>query len=159
MEHTKHTLNELLVGLFNYILYIEEKNLKNNHINLSMTEVHMLESISKASNNTMSHIARRSMITQGTLTTNVNRLEKKGLVERRPDEKDRRITRLYITDKAKEVLAIHDQFHEAMIDKVVEDLKLNDNEILMKSLENLMDYFYTEYAIQEGEQPVYKSES
>ena len=28
MERAKHTLNELLVGLFNYILYIEEKNLK-----------------------------------------------------------------------------------------------------------------------------------
>ena len=34
MNQTRHTLNELLVWLFNYILYIEEKNLKASGVHL-----------------------------------------------------------------------------------------------------------------------------
>ncbi|MDO4466628.1 MAG: MarR family winged helix-turn-helix transcriptional regulator [Bacillota bacterium] len=145
MDYTKHTLNELLVGLFNYILYIEEKNLKNNGVKLSMNEVHLLESIQKASDNTMSHIAKRSMITQGTLTTNIKGLVKKGYVERYKDENDGRIVRLRTTELAKDVLYVHDQFHALMIDKVVADLKLEENKILLGSLEKIMDYFSKEY--------------
>lgn len=146
MEATKHTLNELLVGLFNYILFIEERNLKKQHVPLSISEVHLLESIDKASDNTMSHIARRSMITQGTLTTNVKRLAEKGYVERMKDEKDGRIVRLKVTDKARKILEIHEAFHHEMIDQAVEDLNLGEEKILMESLERIMKYFRTEYA-------------
>lgn len=75
----RHTLNELLVYLFNYILFIEETNLKKQGISLSMSDVHLLESVEKAADNTMSYIAKRSMITQGTLTTNIKRLENKAM--------------------------------------------------------------------------------
>ena len=107
MGSLRHTTNELLVGLFNYILYIEERNLKKRGIKLSMNDVHILESIQKASDNSMSHIAARIMVTQGTLTTNVNKLIAKGYVERYQDEKDKRIKRLRITEKALPILAIH----------------------------------------------------
>ena len=46
MDDTRHTLNELLVDLFNYILLIEEKNLRDQGVKLSMTEVHILEAVS-----------------------------------------------------------------------------------------------------------------
>lgn len=85
-QKTRHTLNELLVYLFNYILYIEANNLKQKGVELSINEVHILERIEKASSNTMSHLARTLMVTSGTLTTNVSRLEKKGYVERYRDE-------------------------------------------------------------------------
>ena len=107
MGSLRHTTNELLVGLFNYILYIEERNLKKRGIKLSMNDVHILESIQKASDNSMSHIAARIMVTQGTLTTNVNKLIAKGYVERYQDEKDKRIKRLRITEKALPLSLIH----------------------------------------------------
>ena len=47
MDDTRHTLNELLVDLFNYILLIEEKNLRDQGVKLSMTEVHILEAIGR----------------------------------------------------------------------------------------------------------------
>ena len=56
-QKTRHTLNELLVYLFNYILYIEANNLKQKGVELSINEVHILERIEKASSNTMSHLA------------------------------------------------------------------------------------------------------
>ena len=94
MNDTRRTLNELLVNLFNNILAIEEANLQNQHVSLSMTEVHILEAIEKSDSNMMSAVAKYLMITQGTLTVSVSKLEKKGYVERIKDESDRRIVRL-----------------------------------------------------------------
>ncbi|MBQ9987238.1 MAG: MarR family transcriptional regulator [Erysipelotrichales bacterium] len=146
MERTKHTLNELLVWMFNYILYIEERNMKESGVNVSMNDVHTLERIKTASNNSMSHIARTLMVTQGTLTTNVAKLIKKGYVIKYKDENDKRITRLKITEKAEPILEIHDAFHENMINKMIGQLNLDENEVLNASLENILEYFRLEYS-------------
>lgn len=145
MENTRHTLNELLVGLFNYILYIEERNLKEKGVKLSMNEVHILENIEKASDNTMSHIAGRLMVTQGTLTTSVSKLISKGYIVRYRDDEDKRVFRLRNTDKAKQLLQIHDDFHNNMIDKTIADLGLDENKVLNDALENILTYFREEY--------------
>ncbi|MBQ7902481.1 MAG: winged helix-turn-helix transcriptional regulator [Oscillospiraceae bacterium] len=145
MDRTKHTLNELLVGLFNYILYIEEKNLHDKGVKLTMHEVHTLESIQKTRDNSMTYVARRCMVAQSTLTSNVAKLEKKGYAVRYKDENDKRITRVKITDKALEVLKIHDDFHEHMINKAVHDLGLDENELLIDTLENILEYLREEY--------------
>ena len=76
MNDTRRTLNELLVNLFNNILAIEEANLQSQHVSLSMTEVHILEAIVKSESNMMSAVAKYLMITQGTLTVSVSKLEK-----------------------------------------------------------------------------------
>ena len=147
-QKTRHTLNELLVYLFNYILYIEANKIKKKGVELSINEVHILERIEKASSNTMSHLARTLMVTSGTLTTNISRLEKKGYVERYRDENDRRIVRLRNTPKALEVLKIHDEFHENMINKAIGDLGLEENEVLNATLENILEYFSDMYSDQ-----------
>ncbi|MDF9824702.1 DNA-binding MarR family transcriptional regulator [Breznakia sp. PF5-3] len=141
----RHTLNELLVGLFNYILYIEERNLKDKGVDLSMNEVHIIENIEKGSDNSMSHLAGRMMVTQGTLTTNVAKLIKKGYVEKYRDEKDKRVFRLVLTEKAKPILSIHEDFHHNLIDKAIGDLGLDENIVLNQTLEGILAYFREEY--------------
>lgn len=150
-KRTRHTLNELLVGLFNYILYIEANNLRSKGVQLSINEVHILESIRNSSSNTMSHLARRMMVTSGTLTTNIARLEKKGYVERYRDENDRRIVRIRLTDKAEHILKVHDDFHTQLIDKAIKDLHMDDNEVLNTSLENILKWLRDEYSDQTGD--------
>lgn len=145
MDDTRHTLNELLVDLFNYILLIEEKNLRDQGVKLSMTEVHILEAIQKSESNMMSAIAKRLMVTQGTLTVSTSKLVKKGYVERVKDEKDKRIVRLTLTDKAESVMLMHNQFHEAMIEKLLNELELDKEEELIRSLKNLMKFFKEKY--------------
>lgn len=146
--NTRHTLNELLVGLFNYILYIEERNLKDKGVILSMNDVHIIENIEKGSDNSMSHLAGRMMVTQGTLTTNVAKLIDKGYVERYRDEKDKRIVRLRLTEQAKPILEIHEDFHKNLIDKAIGDLQLDENIVLNEALERILQYFREEYRIQ-----------
>jgi DNA-binding MarR family transcriptional regulator len=145
VENVKETLNELLVDLFNHILVLEEKNLQDRGILLSMTEVHTLENILKSKTKTMSDVARLQLITQGTLTVAVNRLQKKGYVSRLQDAQDKRIIRLSLTAKALDVLAIHDKFHEEMIDSFISDLKIDQDVALITSLRRIMEYFRQNY--------------
>lgn len=141
MKDAKHTLNELLVYLFNHILYLEEKNLKEKGIRLSMTEVHTLENIEKSTTKTMTDIAKLQMVTQGTLTVAVNRLVKKGFVWRQRDKEDKRVIRLELTPVAHEVLKVHDRFHESMIDSLILEMHVDDDANLMIALERIMEYF------------------
>lgn len=145
MSKYKEVINSLLVDVFNHILSIEEKNLKDKGVSLSMTEVHVLEAIKNTKDPSMGEVAKRLRITLGTLTTSINILVRKKHVTRFNDPSDRRKVYLKLTNNAKEVLKIHDEFHDEMIDAVFKDLNIEDNEILMKSLENLKDYFKDKY--------------
>ena len=43
------------------------------------------------------------------------------------------------------MLAIHNQFHDEMLDAVFSDMKLEEDELLLQSLENLSEYFKKKY--------------
>ena len=84
MNKSTITINELLVQLFNDILQIEEKSLKEGIISdLSITEIHTIEAIGMYAEKSMSEVAQILKITVGTLTTAINKLIKKGYVERK----------------------------------------------------------------------------
>lgn len=146
MNETRRTLNELLVNLFNNILAIEENNLRLQGVDISMTEVHILEAIVKSDSNMMSAVAKYLMVTQGTLTVSAAKLEKKGYVKRIKDDEDRRVVRLMITDKAKNVLEVHNQFHDQMIDKIVNELDIEEEQELLRSLQRVSAFFKEKYS-------------
>ena len=145
MNDTKKVINELLVEVFHHILSIEGQKLRERGVNLSMSEVHVLEAIQKTEEPTMSHIAKRLRVTVGTLTTAINRLVEKGFVERKREKEDKRKVIVSITTKAYRVLATHDQFHDEMIEAVIQDLKLDENEVLINALQNISTYFTKKY--------------
>jgi len=145
MESPKKVINELLVEVFNNILNIEGQTLRERGIKLSMNEVHVLEAIKKTEVPTMTNIARRLRITVGTLTTSTNRLVEKGFAKRHREEEDKRKVIVSLTDSAIDVLAIHDKFHDEMLDAVFADMNLEEDELLLQSLENLSEYFKNKY--------------
>ena len=145
MESRKKVINELLVEVFNHILSIEGQTLRARGIKLSMNEVHVLEAISKTKTPTMTNIARRLRVTVGTLTTSINRLVEKGFAKRHRKDEDKRKVIVSLTSEAIKVLAIHDKFHDEMLDAVFADMNLQEDEVLLQSLENLSDYFKKKY--------------
>ena len=145
MEDARKVLNDLLVDMFNHILVLEKKNLQEKGLKLSMSEVHTLENIRKSETKTMSDVAKLSLVTQGTLTVAVNRLQEKGYITREKDADDRRIVRLTLTSKATEVLQIHDHFHKEMIDAFIKDLHVDQDQALISSLGKIMEYFKENY--------------
>ena len=132
MEPTKKVLNDLLVEVFHHILSIEGAMLRDRGVGLSMNEVHVLEAIEKTKEPTMTHLARRLRVTVGTLTTAMNRLVEKGYCTRYREEEDKRKVLIALTHKAKEALEIHANFHDEMIDATIQELKLDQDEVLLQ---------------------------
>lgn len=145
MDKAHKVINDLLVEVFHHILSIEGAMLREKGVSLSMNEVHVLEAILKTDEPTMSNIARRLRVTVGTLTTAINRLVDKGYVERKREKEDKRKVIVSLTTKAYECLKIHDEFHEDMIGSVIQDMKIGDDEVLVRSLQNISDYFKNKY--------------
>lgn len=139
--NSKAILNEILVELFNHILYLEEQNLQVKGINLTMNETHTIEAIREVNDASMSNIATKLLITLGTLTTVVKRLESKGYVERFKEVSDARVVKVRITQAGRDVLAIHDNFHKDMIETVLNDLTKHEEEVLLVSLMKIKEYF------------------
>jgi len=141
LREAKAVVNELLVDIFNRILAIEGESLKEKGVKLSMSEIHVLEAITKTDEATMTNVANKLGITVGSLTVSVNTLYQKGYVSRERDPDDRRKVIIDILPKAEEVLEKHNDFHNEMINSIFNDLKLEEDELLISSLRKLSSYF------------------
>jgi DNA-binding MarR family transcriptional regulator len=141
LREAKAVVNELLVDIFNRILAIEGESLKQKDIKLSMSEVHVLEAVTKVDEPTMTNIAKKLGITVGSLTVSVNTLYQKGFLSRERDSEDRRKVVIGLLPKAEDVMEIHNDFHNDMVNSVFQDLKIEEDEILISSLEKLSSYF------------------
>jgi DNA-binding MarR family transcriptional regulator len=148
MEKLKKVLNELLVKVFNDILTIEQTVLKNGtYSDLSVTEMHTIEAIGMYSR-TMSGVAENLKITVGTLTIAINRLVKKGYVERKRVPEDRRIVQIQLTKKGEAAYLTHKKFHEDMIDAMIQGFNIDDEKILLQALQQLNQFFNMQYQLE-----------
>ena len=143
---TEYVLNKLLVQLFNDILQIEKNAMNNTEFkDLSITEIHTIEAIGKEGKRTMGEIAKDLRITVGTLTTAINRLIKKGYVERKRIEEDRRVVVVYLTESGKKVFDEHTLFHKEMIDEVAKNFEDYELKVLTKALSKVSEFFEDKY--------------
>lgn len=140
MEYSRELINKIIIDVFRDVLEIQEKVLRENGIAISITEVHTLEAIEnlKKNNNKMSDVAQSLNITASTLSININRLVRKGYVEKLQDKQDRRINHLVLTPLAQKVLKVHHNFHKELIDSFLVDLKLHEDKKLIESLEKIL---------------------
>lgn len=146
-DEQRDTLNVFFVDTFNKILSLEEQTLLKSSIeNLSVKELHIIEAVSilqRDKKNTMTEIAAKVGITVGALTTAVNVLVKKEYLSRKRSEKDRRVVRIYLTEKGMRAEMHHRIFHENMISDVGEVLSEEGMENLIITLNQLMAFFDT----------------
>ena len=138
----KETLNELLVNLFRSINAIEEQAMRTEEYkDVTTNDMHVIEAIGTGAPKNMTTVARILSVTTGTLTISANSLVKKGYVQRVRSEEDRRVVLVSLTEKGKRAYAHHKKFHDEMIREVLEGLSDEEQEVLRKSLGNLLDYF------------------
>lgn len=151
MDRIYSVVNEILVDIFNDILQIEQSALKQGALSdLSVTEIHTIEAIGMYDPRNMSEVAADLRITVGTLTTAINKLIKKGYVERKRIEEDRRVVQIQLTKKGKLAYRIHEKFHNDMVKESVEGLSQEEEGILIKALEKVNNFFREKYDLNEG---------
>lgn len=144
--NTHDKINENLVSLFDDILDIEEKYLcRGEFSNLSINEIHIIDKIGLNSEQTMSDTAKKLKVTSGTLTTSINNLIRKGYVERRRSQSDRRVVKIKLTDIGEKAYNFHESFHVDLVFTVTEDLNENEQNILVDMLNKIKISFKKRY--------------
>ncbi|MDE6883758.1 MAG: MarR family transcriptional regulator [Lachnospiraceae bacterium] len=137
-----HMLNEVLVRLFRNINVIEERAIcTGDYKDVTANDMHVIEAIDMEEARNMTSVARSLGVTTGTLTIAVNSLVKKGYVERVRSEEDRRVVLVSLSEKGKKAYLHHRQFHEQMIEAIVEELSEEEQAVLEKALVKLDRFF------------------
>jgi len=146
MNEYDSVINELLLDIFDKILVTEEKALrKGSFSDLSVAEMHTLEGIGLYDTRTMSETAASLGITTGTLTVAVDRLVRKGYVERQRDTSDRRVVRVRLTRKGKLAFRMHNKFHKLLVDRIVEPLDDAGRDQLLRLLRQVAGFIGDQY--------------
>ena len=152
MDRTRRVINELLVDVYNDVLNTEVRALRSgNFHDVSIKEVHTVEAIGLHREDSMGEIAKRLEFTVGTLTVAVNRLVKKGYVERVRSDQDRRVVRLRLTNRGRVLYRVHEQFHMQLVNDCIGDLTEDEGRVLRSALQKINDFFRKNYRGQEGE--------
>lgn len=149
MDAQREDLNRFLVEVFNEILTTEELSLAQESGDLSLRELHLIEEVCRAvdlgRDNRSTAIAAAQRITAGTLTIAVNQLEKKGYLERRRDDKDKRVVRIFPTEKARRAEESHARFHEELVSHILEALSPEESIVFRRALGSVAEFFRRKY--------------
>ena len=146
--HPYHVLfDQLLTSTYRSVLRVEAEMLRSlSGSDLSISEMHMLESIGKdAHGATITDIAQDQAITLPTVTTAIQKLEKKGYVTKEKSAKDARCVRVVLSETGRRAEVAHRYFHRQMVKAMIGDLSETERESLMEGLRKL-DVFLRERA-------------
>jgi DNA-binding MarR family transcriptional regulator len=89
----------------------------------------------------MKELAEKMGITTGTLTVNIDKLEKTGYVERRPNENDRRSYYVGLSAKGEEAYRRHHELHLALTSEILSELSPEEGRTLEALLEKAIRCF------------------
>lgn len=138
----KEVIDTLLSDTFNSILRIEERSLKNRLTEgLSIAELHTIVAVGLHETNPMKVVADRLDVTMATLTAAINKLERKGYVERTRSEVDRRQVLIQLTSKGRKAYRTHEQFHKKMVDAALDDLTDEEQEVFARAMGKVKAFF------------------
>jgi len=87
-----------------------------------------------------SEVADRAWSSPGTLTSVVNTLVRDGFVERRPDQADRRVVRLYITDAGRAVITYYVSQAAATWRKAFDFVDSDDEAVVRRFFIQMIDH-------------------
>lgn len=144
MDREIKRISDLFSNLCGTVAKLEaEEVLRESSNDISVTEIHTLTAIGTGRPRTMTHVANILDISVSTLTTSVNRLVKKGYVERLRDENDRRIVKIHLTERGTLAVKAHDDFLERLISGAMAQIPQENREVLMSAMDNI-DNFLTD---------------
>lgn len=107
--HDLEQLSDLIIEFYEKLSSWEQAVVKDSAITLP--QMHTLEILGQHSPIRMKELAAKMGITTGTLTVNVDRLEKLGLVERIPHETDRRSILVDLSSAGRDLHHEHHTHH------------------------------------------------
>jgi DNA-binding MarR family transcriptional regulator len=106
-------------------------------LELPILQVKCLRFVSRSEGSPMGEIARQMEIELPGLSRVVDRLEKRGYIERTPDPTNRRIVRLNLTEQGRSMMQAVEKIRQAHFFACLKSLDVADMEEIMHSLKRL----------------------
>lgn len=133
-------LEEVIAKVSAYMGRMEEKAKEQyNFKELTLTQMHYLETISALVNPNLTELAAAMKLTKPTITVLVDKLIEKELVHKVQSDADRRNTHLHLTERGKLINQMHEYAHRRMAEEI--EKKINGEEVvqLARLLEKIME--------------------
>ncbi len=102
--------------------------------NLSLIDISVVNIVSANPDIIIREIAQILNIPNSTLTSSLNRLEKKGILNRIINNRDRRSFGIELTDEGKKIQQIHLKFEQAYFESILAKLDTHDERVLLLDL-------------------------
>lgn len=145
MSKEENAISAQLIDIFENVVKMEQEIISRESAErLSIKEIHTIAATGMEELSSMSEIAGKLHVTVGTLTVGMNNLVKKGYVERYKSEKDRRIVKVGLTRKGKEIYRIHEAFHHKLGATLIKDMTEAEKDVVRNAMANLEDYICRE---------------
>jgi DNA-binding MarR family transcriptional regulator len=129
------TLTQLLIEFYEKFSSWEQGVVKES--GLTLPQMHTLEILGAAGDLRMTELAAKMGITTGSLTVLVDRLERGGLVVRKPHEKDRRSIRVGLTEEGARLSTEHHQLHTLLTQEMAAGLSSEEMKNFLEILRRI----------------------
>ncbi len=110
---------------------------------ITLARFDLLASLSRSDGQTLAALSRALLVTAGNLTGLVDRAERDGVVERRPDPKDRRLARVWLTKEGRALIKDLLPMHAKHVNELLRGLPAQDRKDLRRLLGGLRDHLST----------------
>jgi MarR family transcriptional regulator, 2-MHQ and catechol-resistance regulon repressor len=104
---------------------------------LSITEFSVLEVLFYQGKQTIQQIGNRILISSGSMTYVIDKLEQKGIIKRNDCREDRRVIHITLTTEGMEMMENIMPKYQDMVDSFFEDLKSDESELLVNCLKKV----------------------
>lgn len=105
--------------------------------NLGITEFSVLEALYYQGKQTIQQIGNRILISSGSMTYVIDKLEKKGIIKRNDCREDRRVIHITLTDEGMEMMENIMPKYQDMVDSFFGDLNGDESKLLVNSLKKV----------------------
>ena len=140
MSVFEESLNTLMVDIYRDLDLLEEQMLDASKLNLSISEVHMLEAVQNAGADglaTISELSDYLSISLPSVTLCVNKLAGKGCVEKRKNRSDGRVVEVELTKQGRKAERAHRYFHRSMVREIAAEMNETERAALMQGITKL----------------------
>lgn len=144
MDYTKiiQSIGEKLFESYNLTIQLEKKELEASQFkDLSIKDLHTIHMIGSDKELTITEISKQLCLTKATLTSTIDKLEKRGYVLRKRNSKDRRIINIILTKKGKLLYKLYTKRHKeymSILLKKATPSELTDLDIKLDSFVNYL---------------------
>ena len=117
---------------------------------MTMARFDLLASLHRHDGQTLAGLSRALLVTAGNVTGLVDRAERDGVVERRPDPEDRRASRVWLTDRGRTLIKSVLPIHDRTVHDLIAGLPREERRELRKTLGTLRDHLSPRPAVTNG---------